>query len=78
MPIIKDLQSAYPDSATLAEILDDSTAVQDRFTERTKVKIQLKEVGGKEMVTVMVQEKERISRRERKDLVRNPDGESFS
>jgi hypothetical protein len=57
--IIQDLQSAYPDSATLAEILDDSTAVQDQFTERTKVKIQRKEAGGNEMVTVRVQEKEK-------------------
>ncbi|MDD1653079.1 MAG: DUF5667 domain-containing protein [Methanomicrobiales archaeon] len=57
--IIQDLQSSYPDSGTLAEILDDSMAVQDQFTDRTKVKIQLKNAGSHEMVMVQVQEKEK-------------------
>jgi hypothetical protein len=57
--IIKDLQSSYPDSGTLAAILDDSAAIQELFSERTKVKIQLREAGGKEMVTIRVQDKEK-------------------
>jgi hypothetical protein len=57
--ILEDLQSAYPESATLSALLEDSTTVQDRFTDRTKVKIQWKEAGGNEMVTVRVHEKEK-------------------
>ena len=57
--IIQDLHSAYPDSSTLAEILKGSTAVQDQFTERTQVKIQLKNAGSHEMVIVRVQVKEK-------------------
>jgi hypothetical protein len=57
--IIQDLQSAYPDRAAFGQILEGSTAVQDRFTEKTQVKIQRKNAGGSEMVTVRVQEKEK-------------------
>jgi hypothetical protein len=57
--IIQNLHSAYPNSPTLTEILNGSTAVQDQFTERTHVKIQLKHAGGHEMEMVRVQVKEK-------------------
>jgi hypothetical protein len=57
--IIQNLHSAYPNSSTLTEILNGSTAVQDQFTERTHVKIQLKHAGGHEMEMVRVQVKEK-------------------
>ncbi|MDD1659783.1 MAG: DUF5667 domain-containing protein [Methanomicrobiales archaeon] len=57
--ILQNLHSTYPDSSTLADILNGSTAIQEQFTERTQVKIQLKNAGSNEMVMVKVQEKEK-------------------
>jgi len=57
--IFQNLHSAYPNSSTLAEILNGSTAIQNQFTERTQVKIQLKNAGSNVMVMVKVQVKEK-------------------
>ncbi len=57
--IFQNLHSAYPNSSTLAGILNGSMAVQDQFTERTRVKIQVKSVGNNRMEMVKVQGKEK-------------------
>jgi hypothetical protein len=57
--IFQNLHSSYPNITALADIINGSLALQNQFTGRTQVMIQLKNAGSNVMVMVKVQVKEK-------------------